>query len=314
MKLKNKKVLVTGAYGFIGSHLIKKLVKENATIAVIVRKDSNPWRVQEYLPQLKIYEANIQNRPEICRIIHDFQPDYIFHLAAYGTNPNNRNDLLAFETNILGTMNILFAAKDTNCQKIICLGSSSEYGDKKEQIHEEMLLEPVDIYGSTKAAATIISHQLAQEYKIPIVTLRAFNIFGEAEDNHKLFSHIIEKVLRGEDVHLTTCDQYRDYSYVGNIVDGLILATTNENSGNMILNIASGEARPLRYFVDLIFQHLDTKQVPLYGAIPKRENERDAPIPDITKIQTTLGWTPAVSIEEGIKKTIAWYKGYYHFQ
>lgn len=313
MKLKNKKVLVTGAYGFIGSHLIKQLVKENASIAVIIREHSNPWRVQEYLPHLKKYEANIQNRAAICRIIHEFQPDYIFHLAAYGTNPSNRNDLLAYETNIVGTMNILFAAKDTNCKKIICLGSSSEYGDKKEKIHEDMLLEPVDIYGSTKAASTIISHQLAQEYKLPIITLRAFNIFGEAEDNHKLFSHIIGKVLRGDAVKLTPCDQYRDYSYVGNIVDGLILAATYEGSNNMILNIASGNAHPLRYFVDLLYQHLGTNQVPLYGAIPKRENERNAPIPDITKIQEVLGWTPAVSIEEGIKKTIAWYKSYYHF-
>lgn len=313
MNFKNKNVLVTGAYGFIGSHLIKKLMKDNASIAVIVREHSNPWRVQEYLPHLKKYEANIQSRTDICRIIHDFQPDYIFHLAAYGTDPNNRNDLLAFETNILGTMNILFAAKDTNCQKIICLGSSSEYGDKQELIHEKMLLEPIDIYGSTKAAATIISHQLAQEYKLPIITLRAFNIFGEAEDSHKLFSHIIGKVLRGEPVKLTTCDQYRDYSYVGNIVDGLLLAATYEGNNNMILNIASGTARPLRNFVDLIYQYLDTEQVPLYGAIPKREHERNAPIPDITKIQEVLNWTPAVSVEEGLKKTIAWYKSYHHF-
>ncbi|WP_312097721.1 NAD-dependent epimerase/dehydratase family protein [Niallia sp.] len=312
MKLKNKKVLVTGAYGFIGSHLIKQLMKENVSIAVIVREQSSPWRVQEYLPHLKIYEANIQNRTEICRIIHEYQPDYIFHLAAYGTNPNNRSDLLALDTNIVGTMNILFAAKDTNCRKIICLGSSSEYGDKKEKIHEDMLLEPVDIYGSTKAASTIISHQLAQEYKLPIITLRAFNIFGEAEDNHKLFSHIIEKVLREEEVKLTTCDQYRDYTYVGNIIDGLILAATYEGDTNMILNIASGAAHPLRYFVDLIYQHLDTKQFPLYGAIPKRENERNAPIPDITKIQAILGWSPTISVEEGIKRTIAWYKNKYH--
>jgi nucleoside-diphosphate-sugar epimerase len=141
-----------------------------------------------------------------------------------------------------------------------------------------------------------------------MVTLRPFGIFGEGEEPHKLFCHIILNVLQNKDVDLTPCEQFRDYCYIGNIIDGLILAAQNKRIHNEIFNIGSGEGYPLKYHVELIFKHLKTDRKPNFGALSYREDERLNPQPAINKIKSKLFWEPEISLEEGIIRTINWYR------
>jgi nucleoside-diphosphate-sugar epimerase len=305
---KNKRVLVTGGFGFIGSHLVRRLLQEKAKVAVLVRETSNPWRVEDVLKDVHVIKANIEDTTTVLNAVLEYSPHYVFHLAAYGVNSNQNSYEDAFNTNVRGTTNIVRAAKAAGCKKIINLGSSSEYGDKSQPIHEEMALNPIDIYGKTKARATLLSHQIAKEIGIPIVTLRPFGVFGEMEDSHKLFGYIIKSLLNNQEVKLTSCEQFRDYCYVGNLIDGMILAALRPSFQNEIFNIGSGEVFPLKHFVKLIFENFQTNQKPQYGAIPNRGNERNYPLPDISKIKTMLGWKPAIQLEEGIIRTINWYK------
>ncbi|MBW3496108.1 NAD(P)-dependent oxidoreductase [Bacillus sp. FDAARGOS_1420] len=304
----NKTFLITGGYGFIGSHLIRRLLNLQAKIVLFIRTSSNPWRLKDALKNIETYEVDIRNKMQVQDAIKKINPDYIFHLAAYGVNSAHTDYINAIETNIIGTCNIIQAAKLVNCKKIINMGSSSEYGNKMEPIHEKMLLTPVDIYGSTKAAGTILAHQIASENNISLITLRPFGIFGEAEDPHKLFSYIILQVLQNKDVNLTLCNQLRDYCYIENIIDVCILAVENTTVQNEIFNIGSGNIYPLKHYVELLYKHLNTNSRPNYGAIPSRTNERWLPEADIQKIKNFLSWEPRITIEEGIIKTINWYK------
>ncbi|MED2955824.1 NAD(P)-dependent oxidoreductase, partial [Bacillus thuringiensis] len=258
------------------------------------------------------YEIDIRDRKQVQDAIKKVNPDYIFHLAAYGVNSAHTDYMHAIETNIIGTCNIIQAAKLVNCKKIINFGSSSEYGNKMEPIHENMLLTPVDIYGSTKAAATILAHQIASENSINLITLRPFGIFGESEEPHKIFSYIILQVLQNKDVNLTFCNQLRDYCYIENIIDACILAVENTTVQNEIFNIGSGTIYPLKHYVELLFKHLKTNSRPNYGAIPSRTNERWVPEADVQKIKNSLSWEPRINIEEGIIKTVNWYKNNKH--
>ena len=113
-----------------------------------------------------------------------------------------------------------------------------------EPIHENMLLTPVDIYGSTKAAATILAHQIASENNINLITLRPFGIFGEGEEPHKIFSYIILRVLQHKDVNLTLCNQLRDYCYIENVIDACILAVENTTVQNEILILGAALFTP----------------------------------------------------------------------
>lgn len=306
----SKRVLVTGGYGFIGSHLVRRLKKEQAEVAILVRRSSNPWRLKDLENDIKIFYADLTDATLVNDAIERFKPHFIFHLAAYGTNNTDQDVLEAINVNMGGIVNLIKAAKSVSCEKIINLGSSSEYGNKHGSILETTHLEPVDLYGSTKAAGTLIGHQLSSEYDLPFVTLRPFGIFGEAEEGHKLFGHIFQSLLKNQDVPLTNCEHYRDYMYVGNLIDALVTAASKPTLTNDIFNLGTGQVRPLKDYVELIFKHMNTRNKPLYGVRPLREKERSCPIPDIQKVTTLLKWEPTASLEEGIIKTANWYKAH----
>lgn len=305
---KDKNILITGGLGFIGSHLVNRMLKEKAKVYIIERKNSNPWRIKSVIDKVNIIEADISNSKEIHKIIKNINPEYVFHLAAYGVDSSKTEYITAVNTNIVGIVNILNSLKDTECKKIINMGTCAEYGNRTELMNEDMRPIPVSIYGSTKACSTILAHQIAKENNISIVTLRPFGIFGEAEAPHKVFCHIILAILQDKDIKLTNCEQYRDYCYVENIIDGMLLSAKNSSIKNNIFNIASGNLYTLKYYVDLIFRNISTTKRPLYGAIPYRKNEMWTPKADISKIKSMLHWEPKVSIEDGIINTIDWYR------
>ena len=303
---KDKKVIITGGFGFIGSHLYKRLIQQNANIVIIDRGGSNKFRLKDYLNEIKLYEVDITDAEKLQKIIIEEKPEYVFHLAAYGVNAKDNNYIQAINTNIMGSINVLNALKYSGCEKIINMGTSSEYGNQKSK--ENKALKPTNIYGSTKASSTIMLHQIARNSEIDIVTLRPFNIFGEGEEPHKLFCEVIIKILQNEKVELTDCTQYRDYTYISNIIDGLLLAAENKSVKNQIFNIASGETHPLKYYVEKIFDISGTANKPFYGFIPQRTDERMRQTVDIKKIRKILNWKPKISLEQGIENTINWYK------
>ena len=307
VSLTGNRILVTGGLGFIGSHLVKRLLTEGADVSIIGRQGTQTWRLEEELKDVSLYEADITDSTQVEICIKNICPEIVFHLAAYGVNSAQKEYIKAANINILGMINILNSLKDACCKKFINMGSCAEYGDRKDLMKEDMYPQPVSIYGSSKASATIIAHQIAKENNIDIVTLRPFGIFGEGEERHKIFCHIILSILEDREVNLTSGEQLRDYCYIENIIDALVMSAKSNLKSN-IFNIANGSLFPLKYYVDLIFKHMKTDRVPLYGTVEYRKNEMWSPTPDINKIQTELGWNPRISLEDGIVKTIKWYE------
>ena len=304
----HKRVLVTGASGFIGSNLVHRLVQKGAQTGVLVRDSSDLWRLAEIKKDVGIFKASLEDQPAVDLAFKEVQPELVFHCAAYGVDPRQTDYDLAVKANIIGTMNILDAAGGTGCEKIINTGTCMEYGEKQQIIRENCEPEPVSIYGSTKAAATIIARQIAFEKGINLITLRPFGVFGEREGSHKFFPHLILSILAGREVKLSPCEQYRDYCYIDNIIDGFLLAAQAHNVKNTILNIGSGVIHQLKTYVDLVYQLMEIDGKPLYGAVPYRKNEMWKQQPEVSKIKRLLHWNPRISLEEGIKRTIAWYR------
>jgi len=302
----NKKVLITGGFGFIGSHVAKRLIDKNSQVHIITIPNTDKYRLKNELDKIICHEADISNTLAINSIIEEINPDYVFHMAGYGVNSADADSTRAINTNILGGVNIINALCKTDCRKIINMGTCAEYGNSAA--NEGMPPEPVNIYGSTKAAATIILHQIARENGLSIITFRPFGVFGEGEETHKIFSYIISNILNEKDVLLSNCRQHRDYCYVGNIVDAMIMACEREDLVNDIFNVASGESHELKYYVDLLFENMDTDRKPLYGKVDYRKTELWNPKANITKIKTLLNWSAEISLEEGVIQTINWYK------
>lgn len=305
---KNKSILITGGCGFIGSHLVRRMLEEGGQVHVAARRKTGNWRIKCVESKINIHILDITDFHRVDKLVRDVRPDYVFHLAAYGVDSKDRDYIRAAETNIMGTVNLFNAIKNYGCKRIINLGSCAEYGDRKEKMREDMCPCPSSIYGSTKACATIAGHQIARENHIDIATIRPFGIFGEGEERHKIFSYVITGLLKGETVELSRCEQERDYCYVENIIDGILMAAEREGVRDEIFNIGTGELHPLKYYIELIFEAVGTDKRPLYGAVAYRENEMWTPSPDLAKIKTRLGWKPRIELEEGIRRTVEWYR------
>lgn len=307
-QFRNSNILVSGANGFIGSHIIKRMVKEGAQVSIIVRESSDLWRIVEQLPYINAIKGDMKDEEIVQKAVIVSKPDYVFHMAAYGVDFRQQDYAEAAKSNILGTINLLNAIRKTGgCSKFLYSGTSMQYGNKEGIITEEMRLTPSNIYGSTKAAATMIAHQIAAENDISIITLIPFGVFGENEGSHKFFPHTILSILNNEDVDLTSCEQYRDYCYIENIVDGFLLAALDRKHNNAMFNIGSGSIYQLKYYVDMIFRLMNTKQKANYGALEYRKNDLWCPEPDVSEIMDKLKWEPQISLEEGLQRTISWY-------
>lgn len=307
-QFRNSNILVTGANGFIGSHILKRMVEERAKVTIIVRESSDLWRIEEQLPYVNVIKGDMKDEGIVQKAVIASKPDYVFHMAAYGVDFRQQDYAEAAKSNILGTINLLNAIRKTGgCSKFLYSGTSMQYGNKEGIITEEMRLTPSNIYGSTKAAATMIAHQIATENDISIITLIPFGVFGENEGSHKFFPHIILSILNNEDVDLTSCEQYRDYCYIENIVDGFLLAALDKKHNNAMFNIGSGRIYQLKYYVDMIFKLMDTKQKARYGALEYRKNDLWCPEPDVSEIMDKLKWEPQISLEDGLQRTISWY-------
>lgn len=306
--LKDKKIVLSGATGFIGSHLTRRLISEWADVYVISRENSNTWRIKDCLSQENILYCAIINKELLNRIIGEIKPDIVFHLAAYGVNPEKRDYLEAINTNIIGTANMVSVAIEAEVKLFINTGTCFEYGQKSDKIVEREYLEPTNIYGSTKAASVLLAHQMAREGGLKIITLRPFGIYGEGESRNKFFPYVILSLLNNESVELTKCEQKRDYIYIQDLIDAYILAAQSEHLTDEIINIGSGVAKSLRYFVETIKTKINSNLNINYGDRPYRDGEMWYLCTDIEKARNILGWKPKTSFEEGISKTIKWFK------
>ncbi|MDD4834068.1 MAG: NAD(P)-dependent oxidoreductase [Lutispora sp.] len=310
---KDKRILITGANGFLGSHIVEKMIENNANISIILRETSDLWRIEEYLENLNIYYIDLNNPGAIYNCVNTIKPEIIFHMAAYGVD-SRKNDIYdAINTNFIGTVNLLSAVGKIGCEKFINTGTSMQYGNKKEIIDENTNYTPDNIYGSTKAAATIIAHQLAKDMDIDLTTIIPFGVFGEKEGSHKFFPQVILSILNGREVYLTSCLQYRDYCYVGNIINGFLKAAETKDDNGMIFNIGSGMTLPLKHYVELIIKEIGIDAKINYGALEYRKNDLWNPQVNVERIHSIINWHPEISIEDGIKRTISWYRNNYHY-
>ncbi len=303
-----KRLLVTGGTGFIGSHLVRRLIREQADVIVLAKAGDTAWRLNDCGGYYRLAAADITDENTICRIFADTRPDGVFHLAVYGTDAAQQDITQAASVNVTGTINVIKAMKDCGCSRIVTAGSGAEYGNHEGSVGENAPLHPENAYASTKAAATIIAHQYAAQNDIGIVTLRPFGVYGEAEPQHKIFCHAILSMLSGEHLDLTPCTQSRDYCYVDDIVDAFIAAYSKDVLKKTVINIGTGKACPLRNYIEQIRAIMMPHSEVRYGALPFRTNELWSPVPDVRLAAQLLGWHSTRSLEEGLKKTIGWFR------
>ena len=298
-----QKVIVTGGAGFIGSHLVDRLIKDGYQVIVIDNESAECNEEFYHNYKAKYYKINIENYDEIEPLFKDV--DYVFHLAAESRiQPTLERPVKACTTNYIGTCNILEASRRNGIKRVMYSSTSSAYGLKNSiPLNESMHRDCLNPYSVTKVGAEDLCKMYYTLYGLECVIFRYFNVFGERQPLKGQYAPVVglflEMVKSGKPMTVVGDGlQTRDYTYVGDVVEANILAmnTDNKNSFGEIYNVGSGTNHSVLDLVEMIGGK--------HTHIPPRDGEARNTLADIRKIMLDLDWKPKVTIKEWIDNYI----------
>ena len=257
--MESSKILVTGGNGFIGAKVVERLVSLGYAPITMLRKNNDRKRLLHVLDKIKIFEASLENAKDTSAILKKTNPEIIIHLAGYGVysyqDMSKENIQRMISSNVDGTMNLLYAAQNTDCKLFINTGSCFEYGSKDIPFDEESMLEPVNMYGVTKASATLLSRVFSKTSTFSLVTVRPFTAYGPGEDERRFIATVIKQCLQGKNPTLTSQKIVRDYIYIEDVVDAYIaIVELGEKLSGEIINISTGKGTLLEDAAKIIIQ------------------------------------------------------------
>jgi nucleoside-diphosphate-sugar epimerase len=309
---KMHRVLITGATGFIGSHLTRRLIQVGFELGIIKRRSSDPWRIIDVPDKIVCFDIDLRNAQEVLNTVLHFKPDAIFHLASYYIGePSSEEISLIVDTNLLGVINLLDAAKESPLKLFVNTSSCFVYKENMHPMGEEAGLNPVNLYGLTKLQAEEACSFYAKQYGLPIITFRLFSPYGPADHERRLIPYVIMSLLNNQKPKLTTGMQRWDFIYVEDIINAYfkLLSLPLFPKKHEILNVGTGYAVSVKELVTRLAQIMGKDSDLEWGTLPHRKNEVWHLCADINKIQNLLGWKPKVQMmDEGLNRTIAWYK------
>lgn len=292
--LKNKRILITGGNGYLGS-ILKKEIKKYTDYVFII---SNTGVESEYE-----FIVDITNTSTLQKVVSQINPDIVFHLAAL--IDRNRDFSIfpeMYQVNVLGTSNLIDSLSQTNCSQIIFTSTSEVYGNQASPFQENSLPQPVSPYSLSKAMAEMLIQTRLKNSKISYKIARIFNFYGPGMSENFFINEMINTLKKGLEFKMTMGEQYRDFMYVEDVVDALIVLAQNYNIQNDTLNICSGKGIKIKDIATEVQKHFPSKIH--FGAIPYRENEVWEMIGDATKLKEIVHFTPKISLSEGIGKLI----------
>ncbi len=303
--------LITGASGFMGANVTRALVKKGAHVSIITREKSAPWRLSDIYSKLSVYRTGLLDAG-LERAVDAIKPTVIFHFAAYGVNPWETDIDQMIQTNIQGSLRLISAVKKHGFRLFVYTGTSSEYGVKDHKMKESDLLEPVNDYSVTKAGATLLLSKIAKREALPIITLRPFSPYGYFEHPKRLFSSVSVSAISGKPIHVSHPDHVRDFVFIDDVVSAYFKTTRKRCPPGEIINIGSGREHSIGDVVKRIVTATKSRSKILWGTVEDQSRQIE-PVhwrADISKAKTLLDWSPLVSLEDGVKKSVAWFSSH----
>jgi nucleoside-diphosphate-sugar epimerase len=308
--LTGTRALVTGASGFIGSHVVRRLLDDGAEVHALTSAVSSvyPLRLVDLRDRIMLHEANLHDRGAMDLLADTVRPQLVFHLAAYthvGKSWQRVDECI--QTNIQGTVNLLQALADSGYQRFVNIGTSEIYGDVDVPFREDAQVRPVSPYSVSKYAGEHYCRLFQQSRGWPIVLIRPFNAYGPAQSPDRVIPEIIVRALRGEPIRMTQGQQTREFNFVTDLVDGMVRAATTPGVEGELFNLGCGEEQSMRDVAARVLSLMGDPVTPEFGALPDRPTEIWRMYSDSSKARSRLGWAPQVSLDDGLRQTIDWY-------
>jgi UDP-glucose 4-epimerase len=302
-------LLVTGGAGFIGSHLTEELVRRGHTVRVADNLITGKRTNLDHISGVEFFEGDLADLAFATRAVAGM--DYVLHQAAIPSVPRSVLDPIAsHRANTDATLNVLVAARDAGVKRLVFAGSSSEYGNTPTlPKHEDMTPSPLSPYALQKVTGTQYCQMFTRLYGFETVVIRYFNVFGPRQDPSSPYSGVISvfATALSEGRRPTIFgdgEQTRDFTYVANVVDGVLRACEAPKAAGEAINVACGTRISLNELLRVMNEIVGTKLQAIYKE--ERAGDVKESQADITKAKTLLGYTPLVTLEEGLRPTLDW--------
>ena len=321
IELSNKKILVTGGAGFIGSNLCEVLLEKGNEVVCFDNFSTGKLKnIKEFLnyPNFTLQEGDIR-KLEDC-LIATREVDYVLHQAALGSVPRSIKDPISSNNvNVSGFLNMLVAARDNKVKRFVFAASSSTYGDSKSLPKvEEIIGKPLSPYAITKYVNELYADIFSKTYGLETIGLRYFNVFGRKQDPNGAYAAVIPKfvsqLMNGESPLINGDGYYsRDFTYIDNVLQAnlLSLVTTNKKAINTVYNVAYGERNTLNDLMQYLKEYLSDFDIAIsnidviYG--PNRAGDIPHSHASIDKAKQLLNYNPQFSLKKGLKEALKWY-------
>lgn len=304
-----KKVIITGATGFLGKYVLQNLIENNYLPFVMIRGDSSVYNIQEFLPFCKcINYITLKDKDLIEKLDAAKDADLFVHCAWKGVGTRDVEQLSQITYNITLTIDSVILANLINCKKWVGIGSQAEYGAVNKIAQEdETLINPFSAYGKSKAACYWASSGLCQILGIKMLWCRVFSLYGLGDNPNYFIPYVIKTCIEGNSPSLTNCEQKWDYLHVK---DGAaaVCNLAEDEDGIGIFNIGSGETVILKDVVKFIKQKINRDLVIGFGEKPYSGNQIMHLEANISKLKKTITWTPKISLESGLLEVIKFYQ------
>jgi nucleoside-diphosphate-sugar epimerase len=302
-----KRVVLTGATGFIGANLARRLLTDGHEVSVFLRPGCSFWRIEDIRGDLRVVDVDLQDEAGVATALRQVRPDWIFNLAAHGAYPWQSELRAMLMTNVLGTVHLLEAAVATGFEAFVQTGTSSEYGAKDHSPPEAEWLEPNSHYAVTKASATMFCRYTGQATGLGVRTLRLYSVYGPWEEPTRLMPTLVMRGLAGELPGLVSPATARDYIYVDDVVDAcLAAAAAPGQEPGAVYNVGTGRQSSLREVVELVRAEMGITAEPVWGSMAPRSWDTDVWVADSGQIRAQLGWQPSHALPEGFRLLVGW--------
>jgi nucleoside-diphosphate-sugar epimerase len=299
------RALVTGAAGFVGANLVRRLLADGHEVHALVRAGTDRWRLDEVVGEIQLGEVELRDAESVAAAFAGVGPEVVFHLGTRGAYSWQADAREILETNVLGTSNVVEACVPAGVRVLVNTGSSSEYGRKDHAPAESEALEPNSVYGVAKAAATLLGSVAADLHGLAVTTLRLYSVYGRYEEPGRFVPALVEAALRESLPPLASPNVARDFVWVGDVVDAYLRASSVPDARG-VYNVGSGRQTTLAEAVEVARRVFGVTEEPSWSSMPDRSWDTELWLADVAKIERELGWRPTVDFEEGLVRTAAW--------